>query len=128
MYLAVYGTLRRGGPANGLLRGGKWLGLDRVPGILYDVGPFPALRPNKKGYESNTVLVDVYEVDEGILPAIDKYEGHYPEALGQSLFVRREVLTKEGTLPVTVYEYRFDPVACIVESGDWFDVRRLLDD
>lgn len=123
MYLAVYGTLRRGGPANGLLRGGKWLGLDRVPGVLYDVGPFPALRPLKEG-EEGTVLVDVYEVDEKVLPAIDKYEGHYPEAPDQSLFTRREVLTTEGTLPVTVYEYKFTPISPVVPSGDWFDARK----
>lgn len=124
-HIAVYGTLRRGGPANGLLRGCKYLGLDRVPGSLYDMGAFPALRLDREGNKKG-VLVDLYEVPEGqgIIIRVDKYEGYYPDADDQSLFVRKETVTLEGALPVTVYEYKWPPVAPYIPSGDWLEWKR----
>lgn len=123
MILAVYGTLRRGGPANGMLRGAKWLGLDKIRGCLYNLTSFPALRLSCPENQKVDVLVDLYELPDGdeakYLATIDRYEGYYPEAPDQCLYLRREVTTLEKKLPVTVYEYRFAPVAPTIQSGDW---------
>ncbi len=124
MILAVYGTLRRGGPANGLLRGSKWLGMDRIPGCLFAVGTFPGARFNAE-HVSHGIVVDLYQLPEGkeddYFERIDRYEGFYPEQPDQCLFLRKEVTTVEGQMPVIAYEYRFTPVAPLILSGDWFD-------
>lgn len=118
MKLAVYGTLRRGGPANGLLRGSRFLGLDRVPGNLYALASFPGLRL-EENHQKRGVLVDVYDVPDELIPVIDKYEGYFPEALDQSLFTRKEVTTLERKIQVVVYEYRFTSTTPLILTGDW---------
>ena len=81
---------------------------------------FPGVK--LKGGTKRGVLVDVYELpeDEGAtLARIDRYEGHFPEAPDQSLYIRREVKTLDNERMVTVYEYRFDPPFDPITSGDW---------
>ena len=116
MILAVYGTLRRGGPANGLLKGGTWLGQDKIPGDLYDFKAFPGLRPP---VQNGTVVVDLYDVSEEIILKVNKYEGYYPDSPDQSLFVLKEVVTVEGCLPCMTYEYKFPGGNNLIPSGDY---------
>jgi gamma-glutamylcyclotransferase (GGCT)/AIG2-like uncharacterized protein YtfP len=123
--IALYGSLRYGGPANGLMKGCTYLGQDSVYGRLYSLGSFPALRVGSEK-DGERVTVDVYsfpaELENVLLSSLDKYEGCYPKEPDQSLYDRVKVLTVEGNLEVWVYEYlhqvnenRF------VKSGDWFD-------
>ena len=122
MTLAVYGTLRRGGSANGLLRGAKYLGQDRINGKLYNLSEgIPAVLPSASG----TVVVDLYELPEGaageeMIKVIDVYEGYYPDKPDQSLYRRKETVTVEGSMPVQYYEYRFEVNIAHVPSGDYF--------
>ena len=120
MILAVYGTLRRGGPANHLLRGASYLGKDKIPGKLYNLGSFPGYRAEGDG----SVVVDLYKLPErfaDMLGAIDRYEGCYPSTPDQSLYNRRSVTTLSGKLSVVTYAYKF-PSTNEIPSGDWFDV------
>lgn len=122
--IAVYGTLRYGGPANGLMRGAKYLGQDAVYGKLHSLGDFPGLKLREEG-EGFQVVVDVYEmppeVEPVLLMSLDKYEGYYPNEPDQSLYSRVKVLTVEGNMEVWVYAYKFPaPESSFIESGDWF--------
>lgn len=123
MILGVYGTLRRGGPANGLLRGAVWLGLDRVQGKIFDLGFFPGLRLDENS--SRGVLLDLYKIPidkEDIIGRVDKYEGYYPDRLDQCLYLRKEVSTIEKKMAVSVYEYRFPPPeGSAILTGDWIE-------
>ena len=118
MILAVYGTLRRGGPSNHLLMGAKYIGRDTVKGRLISLGDFPGFKTDG----DTPVVVDLYEVDTGkpeTLSSIDRYEGFYPDKPDQSLYFRKEVTTEKG-LSAVIYVYRFDGNVPIT-SGDWFD-------
>lgn len=121
--IAVYGSLRYGGPANGLMKGFKYLGRDTVYGRLFNLGVYPALCLGDESKPDEQVVVDVYEItDERLLQGLDRYEGYFPDAPEQSLYTREMTLTVEGNLEVWVYDYRF---LCNdneqVVSGDYFD-------
>lgn len=121
MRLGVYGTLRRGGPANHLLKGAKYLGTDKINGTLYALGDLPCLKLTGAG--TGPVIIDIYEVptdDRKIIESIDRYEGHFPTEPDQSLYVRKVVTTLELLTPVCVYEYKFGiSGATKLLDGDW---------
>lgn len=123
MHLAVYGTLRRGGPANHLLKGATYVGRDTIPGKIYNLSVFPAWKPEGEG----RVVVDLYELTSPwvrTLQGIDKYEGCFPESPDQSIFHRRLVTTGRG-IPSIAYAYKFDTSSFPqIKSGDWADVAR----
>lgn len=75
MLLAVYGTLRAGGPAHHLLDGAPLVATGVVPGALYRVDWYPTLDLTVDG---NT-YVEVYELDDSLQPALDEYEGCAPD-------------------------------------------------
>lgn len=127
--LAVYGTLRRGGLANHLMRGAVYIGTTKIRAKLYALGGFPGIR-----FDDNTVqetVVDVYEVTPETLRFCDQYEGYKPGHPDQSLFVRRKTKTLGGHLnvpalykpmEVEVYEFNADiDESRRILSGDWFD-------
>jgi gamma-glutamylcyclotransferase (GGCT)/AIG2-like uncharacterized protein YtfP len=72
MLLFVYGTLRRGQPAQGLLRGARYVGAARTaPRFeLVDFGEYPALVRGG----ATSVSGEIYEVDAGALEKLDLYE------------------------------------------------------
>lgn len=119
--IAVYGTLRYGGPANGYMDGAKFLGTDSIPAKLFGVGWFPGIKLDP---EASTV-VDVYEVPKEntakFLERIDAYEGYRKGRPDESLFNRITVLTNKSNDEVMVYEYNMavDPDTEI-QNGDWF--------
>ena len=119
--VAVYGTLRFGGAANGLLRDAEYLGQDTILGRMYNLGSYPGLHLCKEA-EAKKIVVDLYEVkDEDTLADLDNYEGYNKFDEDRSLYLRKETQA-EGGLTVSVYEYNAN---CInmkeVETGDWFD-------
>lgn len=73
--LFVYGTLKRGGVRNFLLRGQKFLGEARtVPRYaLYDLGAYPGLVQAEE--DGQVVYGELYEVEQSLLPRLDAVEG-----------------------------------------------------
>lgn len=117
--IAVYGTLRYGESANGLMKGCRYLGKDHVRGKLYSLGSFPALKRSDE--EADKVVVDLYKLpNQLVLQGLDRYEGYYPAEPDQSLYKRVLSLTEEGNAEVWVYEYVFEPPEnSRIKNGDW---------
>lgn len=121
-YIGLYGTLRFGGPANGLLRGCKRVGIDHIYGTLYNLGAFPGVKLQGK----NIVTIDVYELPlespEEVLQRLDRYEGYIPGHPDQSLYTRLKTETLLNLKTIEIYEYQH-PIHEDLEivSGDWFN-------
>lgn len=119
--IAVYGTLRYGAASNGLMKGAKRIGLDRIPARLYTLGWYPGIKMDATA----STVVDVYEIpnDDEFLREIDRYEGFTKGAPEQSLFARKKTLLTESNDEVYIYEYCYDVHKDNeITSGDWFDV------
>lgn len=72
MRVFVYGTLMHGQRANHLLGGALFVGKFRLANYaMYNLGSFPGIRPLR----GESVVGEVYEISEEILPALDRYEG-----------------------------------------------------
>lgn len=112
MKVAVYGTLKQGhGNHDHFLRGKTIVGNDQIKGFtMYSLGGFPACVPSDD--EDSRVIVEVYEVNDQELDALDGLEG-YPR-----LYNRQEVETCCGT--AWMYYMDTPPVhAPVVEGGCW---------
>lgn len=99
--LFVYGTLRRGARcvmSNWLASQAAFLGSGVMPGRLYDVGSYPALRAAR--HSDETVVGDLYRLRRPAytLAKLDRYEGIGP---GQS----------------RPYQYSRERVAVTLDSG-----------
>ncbi len=70
--LFAYGTLRSGEQAHGLLKGARMLLHARTEPCftLVDMGGYPALIEGG----STAVVGEIYELDPGLLEALDRYE------------------------------------------------------
>lgn len=122
--IAVYGSLRQGGPANNYMRGCKWLGEDRIKARLYNVSWYPGIKIGKS-YSEATTVVDLYELPEDaekraeLLAQLDRYEG-YKEGGSNNLFVRKEIESLDLSRECYVYEYNHDvDAATLIPDGDW---------
>lgn len=111
-YIGVYGTLKRGQRANGMLATGTFIGEFKVeiPFQMYNLGSFPALVASE---ENHLITLEVYEVnDEQTLRGLDRYEG-YP-----NLYQKSTVQVE--TMDVTIYtmiDKRHGGE--LMESGNW---------
>jgi gamma-glutamylcyclotransferase (GGCT)/AIG2-like uncharacterized protein YtfP len=122
-HLFVYGSLRTESPhplAVKLRTHGRLLGKGSTPGILYDLGRYPAAM---FGTEHNTrVIGEIFELprDGRLLRELDYYEG--TEEPGSPLSrVEIDVLVKEGSL-LRLLTYSLSappPIRRVIESGDW---------
>lgn len=107
----VYGTLLEGLPNHARMAGARLLGPARTRAryLLVDLGDHPGLM--KGG--SLAVAGEVYEVDAGLLAALDEFEGH------PHLFTREPVALVEGEAEA----YFLGPYAGgdhpLVRGGDW---------
>jgi len=118
-YIGVYGTLKRGQRANGMLANSPLVGTFRVsiPFQMFNLGSFPALIASE---EEHGITFEVYHVnDDAILLQLDRYEG-YP-SLYQKSTIQIESSTEHGVMDVTIYtmkerETRFYTP---MESGNW---------
>lgn len=111
--VAVYGSLRSGLSNSGLLVGQKFIKDDYVQGfdLLAYCSGYPAIvRSDFK--ETNTVTVEVYEVDEECFEQLDWLEG-YP-----SFYNRTEVLTESGE-KVWIYFMEENLTCEVIPHGDW---------
>jgi gamma-glutamylcyclotransferase (GGCT)/AIG2-like uncharacterized protein YtfP len=121
--LFVYGTLRRdvGAPAYRLLaRHGTLFDRGHVPGLLFDVGRYPALRLGAGPGERVAGEVHVLRAPRWALAGLDRYEGVAGGA-GQYRRVRVAVATRaHGRVKAWVYEYLGDTSRlALVASGDY---------
>jgi gamma-glutamylcyclotransferase (GGCT)/AIG2-like uncharacterized protein YtfP len=118
--LAVYGTLMDGlAPAAAPVLDGRVerLGPCRIPGRLYDCGPYPALSPEPYGPGVRGELLRL--LDAGLWAELDEYEGCDPCDEAGSLFVRRRVLLLEPRHEAWVYHGGRVRRIAAVPSGDW---------
>ena len=118
-YIGVYGTLKKGQRANGMLANSPFVGEFRVsiPFQMYNLGSFPALIASE---EEHGITLEVYHVnDDAILQRLDRYEG-YP-SLYQKSIISIESPSQSDQMDVTIYtmnerEVRFmEPM----KSGNW---------
>lgn len=107
--VAVYGSLLTGLSNHGYLRNSTKLKDDTVRGFdLYALTHFPGIRPGK-----GEVKIEVYEVDQQTLNALDGLEGH------PHFYKREQVITTSGE-EVWIYVIQRDMSKNrLVESGDW---------
>ena len=84
--LFVYGTLRRGGPAEAMLANCRFLGEAQISGSLYHLGRYPALVLDGRG----VVHGELWMCSTETLSRLDTYEG-----VGHGLFHRVTVRAGE---------------------------------
>lgn len=137
-WLVVYGSLMRGLPASepeagaaggarkdlldqlGVGAGLRRVGPCRVPGVLFDLGPYPALRPARS--ETDSVCGELHAVlDPRTLPVLDAFEGFDPQDPEGSDYLRERIeLLKPRGMRAWIYVYNHEPDAsCRIPSGDW---------
>jgi gamma-glutamylcyclotransferase (GGCT)/AIG2-like uncharacterized protein YtfP len=107
--LFVYGTLRKGGTAHELMSNCTLLEAGvRVTGFkLYDAGEYPFAWYTSD--PEDTITGDLFELNEGILPVLDEYEGDE---------YQRIVLP---ALECYIYVIKNDkaPLLPVIYGGDW---------
>lgn len=130
-WLVVYGSLMRGlasadgAPGDLLDRLGVGAGLRRVgpcrvPGVLYDLGPYPGLCAAQRADE--VVCGELHAVlDPGIFAVLDRFEGFDPADRAGSDYLREPVALLEPRGPSAwIYVYNRRPDAARrIASGDW---------
>ncbi|MCT0213528.1 MULTISPECIES: gamma-glutamylcyclotransferase [unclassified Synechococcus] len=117
----VYGTLKRGEPNHGWLRGARFLGRRRLPGVrMHDLGPYPMAVPaageEQKGKPGRLPLIhgELFRVDAAGLAGLDRLEDVPND-------YRRLRLVLSDGMPAWVYLGRAEQVigAAPVPLGDW---------
>jgi len=115
-HLFVYGTLMShiGHPMHDVLaRGAERLGEAFVQGRLYDLGRYPGLVLSAAA--DDRVVGEVYRLrDDGVLLALDDYEGCGPDAAEPTEYVRRVAtvtVAGGGTIYAWAYLYNRDASA-----------------
>ncbi len=68
----VYGTLKIGRGNHFFLNNAPYMGDDIVDFQMYNLGAFPMIRGDVEGESYG----EIYEVDEVVLQALDRLEGH----------------------------------------------------
>jgi len=125
--VAVYGTLRRGG-SNDIRRWQsdvRWLGHCRLPGQLYDLGPYPGLVLDG----SYKVLAEVYALTPELERELDRVEEIWPVDIGEYAkhIVDVELLPLEGgppePMPVLIYVAQPAGIQgrAVIDAEDWLD-------
>lgn len=111
MKLFVYGTLRQGQAAHGLLRGARFVAAVRTPPqfTLLDMGEYPALLEDG----TTSVAGEIYEIAEALLRELDRYE--------EAPAVYQRVLRQIAGHEVWVYllPQRHAANHATIECGDW---------
>lgn len=98
--LFVYGTLMKGQRAEKMMTGAKYLGNYRLADYaMYDLGAYPGI----KECVGESVVGEVYEITDDMLPGFDRYEGE------GSLYKRITVEVSREEEKVEAYVYMFIP-------------------
>ncbi|HEU5251190.1 MAG TPA: gamma-glutamylcyclotransferase family protein [Thermoanaerobaculia bacterium] len=126
-YIFVYGTLRAASNhdmSRVLERHADFVSRGRIPGVLYDVGPYPgAVR--RRGTRA-FVWGDVYRLrdSEHALPILDRYEGWNEAKPRSAEFKRSRILVDLGggkKVRAWIYLYNRPTTGLTkIRSGDYF--------
>jgi gamma-glutamylcyclotransferase (GGCT)/AIG2-like uncharacterized protein YtfP len=118
--IALYGSLMRGLGAMetlGIAEAFRFEGPCLIPGRLFDLGPYPGLRPGP-----GRVRGELYSVRRpDAVAVLDEFEGFKPDRSRESLYLRDRILLlePEGT-PAWVYVYNHEPRSDeLIVEGDW---------
>jgi len=84
MQLFVYGGLLKGMTLSPFIEGSEYLGPAFIRAEIYFLGQFPGIIPGNE-----IVFGELYEVDESMLPGLDKIEHFHPDDLERSSYVRK---------------------------------------
>jgi gamma-glutamylcyclotransferase (GGCT)/AIG2-like uncharacterized protein YtfP len=122
--IAFYGTLRDAALRRSLGLTGRVrrLGRCRIEGILYDLGPYPALGEGRR-----LVHAELFELlDSGVLAALDAFEEFDPGRPKLCAYVRERVQLIEPDRECWIYRYN-RPLRGVprVLGGDWLKHRGL---
>ncbi len=99
-----------------LLWDSKFLGNERLNGFaLYSLGLFPAAVYDAD--ENNSIMVEIYEIDQHTLTRLDMLEGHTGNPK-TSMYYRDKVETRFGEVWMYIYQR---PVSgkSMVRNGWW---------
>jgi gamma-glutamylcyclotransferase (GGCT)/AIG2-like uncharacterized protein YtfP len=130
-YIFVYGTLRsapRHQMNKVLEREGDRVGRGRVPGILYNVGPYPGAV--RKAGTRAFILGDVYRLRDSdrALKVLDRYEGWNEKKPESSEFRRSRVAVDMGAgkrIHAWIYLYNQPTIGLPrITSGDYLKLPR----
>lgn len=125
-YVAVYGTLRAGGVNDiaGLRPCIACVGKTRLTGTLHDLGWYPGLILQG----TQTVLAEVYPMDDALEQSMDRIEGLWPEDLGEyrkRILSLPVMLASGGQQPVTLLVYEALPATVRkvpeILASDWLE-------
>ena len=119
LHVFVYGTLRRGeaNDINRLQPAPRLLGLARLRGSLYDLGPYPGVILGGEGW----VQGEVYAITPELERQLDVIEAVAPVSSGEYTRRHLEVEVAGQTLRCLVYEIHAERVhdLPLIRSGDW---------
>jgi len=124
-YVFIYGTLRAGeindinvAAARHAIETPRFLGQTAVAGRLFDFGTYPGMVADAG---ATRVIGDVYEIDDALVPVLDKIEAVYPGV--QGLFTAEQIEIEVKGRPVACLFYPVAPEAVQgrpeIHSGDW---------
>ncbi len=86
MQLFVYGGLLKGMTLAPFIEGSEYLGPGFIRAEIYFLGQFPGIIPG-----NGIVFGELYEIDESMLPSLDKIEHYHPNDLERSSYIRKEL-------------------------------------
>ncbi len=118
MLIFVYGTLLKGLERSYVLDDSTFIGEAIAGGVfLYNLRGYPGI---KNG--NNTVLGELYDVDDITLETLDMIEGFDPNNLNKSLYVRSEIHLVSHNLSLPVYSYFYNLAvdeSMLIDDGDY---------
>jgi gamma-glutamylcyclotransferase (GGCT)/AIG2-like uncharacterized protein YtfP len=104
----------------GVAAGLRRVGPCRVPGRLFDLGAYPALRPASD--PADRVCGELHALlDPGVFGVLDAFEGFDPlDPVGSDYLRERVTLVEPAGVDAWIYVYNREPEpARRVPSGDW---------
>lgn len=116
--ISVYGTLRKGGYNHRIIEKAKYIGSFESKPIftMYSINDaFPALKLGG----NNSIVIEVYEIDNTTLKKVDGLEGYNPQGK-TNLYDRKKIFTPYGESYIYIYEGNIGN-SKVIESGDWED-------
>lgn len=112
----IYGTLRKGGRAHGMMRDAEFKAVGSINGRLVHVDQYPGLIL----CDDRRVLGEVYLVNDDLLADLDRYEGCLESP---AHYLREETLVslENGeTILAQVYIFQLlEPHHEDIDGGDW---------
>lgn len=119
-YFATYGTFRDSArePDTPVFRNLTHIGGCIIPGRVYQMGAYPALKPGDGRVKGELIALS-WQFDFG---ALDAYENYFPNKPWACRYVRRRVRLVAPAVEAWVYIYN-GPVdrTTLIRSGDWLE-------